>query len=182
MKRLFASVFFIISAVLLLTACSMPKLPAGNTASRANGLGTAFTADTDIELDRLQAHGELKRMSEGEWEIEFDTPNTLSGVKLTFDLADSGTVGASYKGLEFSVPKSALPVKAMMLCLIEAADDAAHLEELTGEEKDGLLMIDGTVDGGEYTLSVDKDGNLAGFEMPSYKLKMTFSVSGGNTD
>ena len=86
-----------------------------------------------------------------------------------------GNVTASYKGLNFSVPQSALPVKAMMLNLITAADDLAKNEELSGSEKDGMIEISGSLDGGEYTLTVDKKGNIASFSMPGSKLKMNFS-------
>ena len=52
-------------------------------------------------------------------------------MKLEFS---EGNVIASYKGLTFSVPQSAVPVKAMMLNLIMAVDDNAKLEELTFED------------------------------------------------
>ena len=109
---------------------------------------------------------------EGVWEIEFSQPNTLSGVKLEFSEVN---VLASYKGLSFSVPQSAVPVKAMMLNLIKAVEDNAKLAELSGEESNGMLKISGSLDGGDYTLTVDKDGLLSGFEMPNNKLTMKFS-------
>ena len=125
-----------------------------------------------ISLDRLQAEGTLRRFGDGLWEAEFDTPNTLSGVKLSFS---EGNVTASYKGLSFSVPQSALPVKAMMLNLIEAVDENARLEELKGEEKDDTLEISGKLEGGDYVLIVDKEGKLIGFEMSNNKLVITLS-------
>lgn len=75
----------------------------------------------------------------------------------------------------FSVPQSAVPVRAMMLNLIKAVDENAKLEELKGEEKDGSLEISGELEGGKYLLIVDKDGRLIGFEMDNNKLKMTFA-------
>ncbi len=86
-----------------------------------------------------------------------------------------GSVTASYKGLKFSVPQSALPAKAMMLNLISAVDDLAKNQELTGTEEDGMLKISGTLEGGEYTLCVDGDGNIASFEMPNNKVEIIFS-------
>lgn len=168
MKRIFTFVLTF-AAVLCFAACSVTK---GGSASRANGLGSVFSATVSITLDRLEAEGEIKRFGEGVWEIEFSQPNTLSGVKLEFS---EGNVLASYKGLTFSVPQSAVPVKAMMLNLIKAVDDNAKLSELSGEESDGMLKISGSLDGGDYTLSVDKDGLLSGFEMPNNKLTMKFT-------
>lgn len=167
MKRLFAFVLTIVTAFCL-TACSVPGK---NETTLKNGLDQAFSAQANITLDRLDAQGTIKRFGDGLWEIEFDTPNTLSGIKLEFG---EGNVDASYKGLSFSVPQSALPVKAMMLNLMEAVDTNARLDELKGEEKDGLLTVSGSLDGGDYTITVDKDGTLSCFEMPNNKLKIVF--------
>lgn len=170
MKRLIASVFLIVMTVCL-CACSVP----GNiqsTQKRPNELGSAFQSHISISLDRLNSEATIKRFGDGEWEVEFDSPNTLSGVMLTFS---EGNVTASYKGLSFSVPKSALPVKAMLLNLIEAVDTSARLDELSGTENEGLLVMSGSLDGGEYTLSVDGDGHAAAFEMPNNLLKIVFT-------
>ena len=62
-----------------------------------------------------------------------------------------------------------------MLNLIKAVDDNASLEELKGDEKDGMLAVSGKLEGGDYVLTVDKDGRLSGFEMANNSLKMTFT-------
>lgn len=168
MKRLVAFAVTILTAACM-AACSVSGK--GDT-SKPNGLGSSFQAAVSVVLDDLNAEGTVKRMGSGNWEIEFNSPNTLSGVKLAFL---DGNVTASYKGLNFSVPQTALPVKAMMNNLIAAVDDLAANEKLTGTEEDGMLKISGTLDGGEYTVTTDSNGNLVSFEMPNNKLTMTFS-------
>ena len=168
MKRLFAFVLTIMTAAVL-AACSMP---AASETTRSNSLSSAFTANAHITLGKLTAEGEIQRFGDGMWAIEFSSPNTLSGVKLSFS---EGETTASYKGLEFSVPQSALPVRAMTLNLIAAVDSNARLEELRGEENGDALDIRGTLDGGDYVLSVDKEGHLCGFSMPNNELTMTFT-------
>lgn len=168
MKKLITFTMAILM-VLCVVSCSVPLK---SSTSRKNGLDCAFQADATITLDRLQAEGIVRRFGTGAWEVEFSAPNTLSGVKLEFS---EGNTEASYKGLSFSVPQSAVPVKSMMLNLIKAVDDNAKLDELKGEEKDNTLEVSGKLDGGEYVLIVDKDGKLAGFEMDNNKLKMTFT-------
>jgi len=124
-----------------------------------------------ITLDKFSGEAEVKRFGDGVWSAEFKSPNTLSGVTLSFE---AGNAEASYKGLSFSVPRSALPVKAMMLNLMDAVDTAAKLTELKGEEKDGMLLISGSLEGGDYTVTVDENGQLAAFSMPNNQLSMTF--------
>ena len=64
--------------------------------------------------------------------MEFSSPNTLAGVLLSYR---DDNVEASYKGLSFSVPKSALPLKAIISSLIDVVDTTAELPEISGEEK-----------------------------------------------
>ncbi|MDE5853639.1 MAG: hypothetical protein K2O36_03495 [Ruminococcus sp.] len=168
MKKLFSSVavFF----TLFLTACSAPMK---TTEKRQNNLNCAFNSNVTITLDKLTAEGVIKRFGDNQWEIEFESPNTLSGVNLAFN---EGTVDASYKGLSFSVPKSALPVKAMLTNLIEAVDTNARADELKGSENDeGMFEISGSLEGGEYVLTVDSSGYIASFDMPNNLLEMSFS-------
>ncbi len=168
MKRLIAFAVTIITAVCM-AACAAGG---GNEASKPNGLGMPFQAAVSVTVGDLDSTATLKRFGEGMWEIEFDSPNTLSGVKLSFN--EEG-VEASYKGLKFSVPQTALPVKAMMLNLISAVDSHAKEETLTGKEKDGMLEIEGSIEGGEYILTADKDGRIYSFSMPNNDLMISFT-------
>ena len=177
MKRILVALFALVTAVLL-TACSVPSAGGGSSGSRENHLGEPFEASMTLTLDRLEAQGKLSG-NEDSWQAEFESPNTLSGVKLDFS---DGEVSASYKGLEFSVPQSALPVKAMMLNLIKAVDDNARLEKLSGEEKDGSFIVPGTLEGGDYQLGLDSDGRLVSFEMPNYKLSITLHDTSFSTE
>lgn len=168
MKRLVTFTLSLMTAVLL-GACSGGGK--GKTASD-NGLDESFGAAVSVTLDKLSAEGTVKRFGDGMWEVEFTSPNTLSGVKLEFS---EGNVKASYKGLNFSVPQSAIPVKAMFGNLISAVDTNAGSDSLTGEEKDGSVVISGSLEGGDYELTVDSEGNLSGFSMPGNKLEMKFT-------
>lgn len=167
MKRFFASVMLSLG-VLCLTSCSAPM---GGNSSRENNLSCSFSSPVAITLDKLSAEGTVTRYGEGEWKAEFDSPNTLSGVTLTFS---EGNVSADYKGLSFSVPKSALPVKAMLVELIEAVDTNARKTKLDGSESEGMFTVKGSLEGGDYTLTVDKNGNIAAFDMPNNLLHITF--------
>lgn len=168
MKKLLASML-VCMIVFAVVSCSSPMK---QTTKRQNNLNTQFSAVMNVSLDKLNADGTITRFSDGNWEAEFDSPNTLSGVKLSFE---GNNVSASYKGLNFSVPRSAIPVKAMLTNLISAVDTAAREEELQGSESEGLLNITGSLDGGDYTLSVDSNGNIHTFEMPNNLLKIAFS-------
>lgn len=168
MKKLFTSVF-IFFAVFSLTGCSSPMK---STEKCPNNLSSPFSADMVLALDKLNAEGTISRLGDGEWEVEFESPNTLSGVCMKFS---SGNVTASYKGLNFSVPRSALPAKAMLLNLIDAVDTNARSEELKGASNEGMLEISGSLECGDYVITVDDKGYIHSFSMPNNLLKIAFS-------
>ena len=168
MKRLISFAVMVITAVMFFS-CSSPMK---NETSRKNGLDCSFQSSVNVTIDKLNADGVMKRFGDGVWDVEFETPNTLSGVKLEFN---GGNVTASYKGLNFSVPQSSLPVKSMMLNLIEAVDTNARLEELKGNENGDILEVSGSLEGGDYIISVGKDGKMSSFEMENNKLKIVFT-------
>lgn len=168
MKKIFRFAFTLFT-VIFITSCSSVG---GKNGSAPNGIGKPFTASVNIVLDDMNSEGKITRYGKEMWDIEFSSPATISGVLLSF--AD-GNVDASYKGLNFSVPQSALPIKAMMTNLISAAEKIAADDKLEGNEKDGNIQIEGRLDGGDYILTVDKNGNIVKFEMPASKLVMTFT-------
>ncbi len=174
MKKLLSSVFTFL-CVISTTSCSSPV---GSQSKCENNLDSPFTAKMSVNLDKLSAEGTITRNGNKCWVAEFESPNTLSGVKLSFE---ENIVKASYKGLDFSVPKSAIPVKAMLSNLMEAVDSLAAQEQLSGTENEGLLQISGTLEGGDYSLSIDENGNIHTFEMPNNLLKISFSDVEPNT-
>ncbi len=168
MKRLFVFMFTVI-IITVFTGCN-EKTPVKN--AKAN-LDSAFECNMKIVYDDSEFDGKLKRMGHGAWEAEFNSPETLSGVKLSFL---NGDVTASYKGLSFTVPKSALPLKSILSNLMTVVDELSVLDELECTVKDGMMIVEGDVEQGPYTLKIDeKTGWISEFEMKNVNTKMTFS-------
>ena len=81
MKRLLSSVFALL-CVVSSVSCSTPT---GTQSKLENNLGSPFSAKMTVNLDKLSAEGTIYRKGDRCWEAEFDSPNTLSGVKLSFE-------------------------------------------------------------------------------------------------
>ena len=64
-----------------------------------------------MQMEDWTAAGTLSRLGDGAWSVAFAEPSTLAGVVLDFS---GGEVTASYKGLGFSVPQSAMPAKSVL--------------------------------------------------------------------
>lgn len=135
-------------------------------------LNKAFTVSAQIKYDDQEYLASMTRHGKDNWDVEFSSPNTLAGVLLSYR---DDKVEASYKGLSFSVPKSALPLKAIISSLIDVVDTTAEMPEISGEEKDGEILVEGETEQGRYTLKMDKSGTITGFSMPNLSLEMTFT-------
>ena len=167
MKKITISI--IISVVMMFSLCACGGK--GNTSCKPD-LNKSFCITAHMEYDGMTADAVIKRLGNANWDAEFSTPNTLAGVLLSFRDAN---VEASYKGLSFSVPKSALPLKSILSSFIEIIDNIAQQPEITGEEKENEIITEGETELGKYTLKFDKNGYPTGFEMPNLSLVITFS-------
>ena len=167
MKKLTAC--FITAILMLVSLCACGGMGDKKCSPE---LGKPFTLSAEIEYEDMRAEAVFTRRDINNWEVEFSSPDTLSGIILTFK---DNNVEASYNGLSFSVPKTALPMKSMISAFIGVSEKAAELGELTGEEKDNQLVVSGETELGKYLLIFDKNNALSGFEMENLKLKMKFT-------
>jgi len=172
MKKAIVSIVLVITAVIF-TACGGTK----KNLSKPTPI-PVFSCNASIAYDDFSAVASVERYGDGVWSAEFSEPSTLAGVRL--DFAD-GEVTASYKGLSFSVPKDAVPVKALISSLIEVFDESMKSDSLQGVEENGKITVSGSLSQGDYSIVFDeKSGSLLSFEMPGSGLKMVFSDFSAN--
>lgn len=167
MKKI--AVSFICSLVMILSLCACGSK---DSAKCVPDLNKPFCVSAEIDYDGLISEAKFQRKGNASWAVEFSSPNTLAGVILSFE---DTNVEASYKGLSFSVPKSALPLKSIISAFIEAADTAAQQPEITGSQKDDLIVTEGETELGKYEITFDSKGCLSGFAMPSLNLTIKFT-------
>ncbi|MBE6845380.1 MAG: hypothetical protein E7508_06685 [Ruminococcus sp.] len=172
MKKISIVLVFSIMMIISLCACG-----SNSNAKCTPDLNKSFCISAEIDYDGSISEAKFQRYGKGSWDVEFLSPNTLAGVVLSFD---DTNVEASYKGLSFSVPKSALPLKSIISTFIDTADKLADQPEITGSEKDDLIVTEGEAELGKYEISFDKNGRLAGFEMPNLNLVIKFSECADN--
>lgn len=164
------ALIFCIPAAICLQGCEMPQQDAAFQPVKAE----SYEADILLEYgENESASFHLTRMGDALWDAAFSEPASLSGVILTFD---GDAVSASYKGLAFTVPKSALPAKNMLGIVTEALDAADAAEALPcTQQEDGSWRYQGECSGGSYTLTFAESGEPLTFEVPAQPLKLTFS-------
>ncbi len=164
------ALFLCLPACLLLSGCDAAKQNAAFTPQ----LAESYDANVLLEYGEGQSASlTLSRCGDALWDVVFAEPPALAGVTLTFD---HGAVTASYKGLAFSVPKTAMPAKNMLSLVTGALDAAAAAGPLPCSQRDnGTWCYSAECEGGTCTLTFSENGEPAAFEIPSQPLKLTFS-------
>lgn len=170
MKTSMIGFAFTMTACVLITGCSGVGVGGGSTTS-SNQLNTAFTTGVTMELEEMTAEGTMQRVGEGEWNVSFSEPSQLAGVRLDFQ---KGEVTASYKGLAFSVPQTALPAKSILYQFLSVADQLAEEPTLQGTSKDGGMVLSGDLEAGSYELTMTAEGVPAVFSMKNQNAVLTF--------
>ncbi|MBR6107046.1 MAG: hypothetical protein IKQ39_03470 [Oscillospiraceae bacterium] len=164
------ALFACLPAGLLLTGCAGAK--------QEERFSPAVDAAYSVQAEMSYGDGEqavlvLTRSGAEQWEAAFSDPPTLAGVVLSFD---GNAVAASYKGLSFTVPKSALPAKNMLVLVTEVLDSLDGEDGLPCvQQEDGTWLNEGDCGGGQYSLYFTEGGTPAGFDVPSQPLHITFS-------
>ncbi len=163
----FAAGFLSVICVLMLCCCK------GEKTSAAPDLNKLFTGTASIACGDFTAEATINRLGNGMWDVEFLSPKTLSGVKLSFN---GDEITASYLGLKFTVPKDTSPVKGVLRLLFDAVDKSSEKPDMVCTEKDGKIIFDGEINSEKFKIMFNKEtGGLSGFEVPDKDLKIEFS-------
>ena len=168
-RRIGAMGGFLLAGAVLLSGCSSPV---GGETDAAQKLSGSFTTEMTMNMEEQTVSGTLSRMGDGMWSVSFAEPATLAGVVLDFS---GGEVTASYQGLAFSVPQTAMPAKSILSSLILVVDDLAKQEHISGEKDGDYVSVEGELEGSPYLLRLSAGGELAGFEMDNMDTVLTFT-------
>lgn len=165
-----SALIFSVPACFLLCGCTLGQ----KTADFEPKLNGAYTAEAELAYGSGQtASVSVTRYGKAQWEAAFTAPASLEGVVLQFD---GNAVTASYKGLQFSVPKSALPAKNMLVLATDALDLAAETVPLPcTEQSDGTWSYAGESEAGSCTVTFSGSGEPLSVEMPAQPFTLRFS-------
>lgn len=154
----------------LATGCQKPTL------NKTPELSQTFSCQADFQYGDWTAKATLKRLGGGVWEAQFQEPASLAGVLFAYDGAE---LNASFLGLSFTVPMSALPDSSMLSDIFTALDRCTTGAEMPCEavEEDGdqVYVYKGELSRGAYTVAMTKDNALHAFSLPSAGLTVAFS-------
>lgn len=169
MKRLVTGM---LSVFLLAGTLSGCQAGGGKEKTAQQKLSGSFSTTVTMELQDLEATGVLTRYGADVWNATFSEPFSLSGVSLDFV---DGEVTASYKGLSFSVPQAAMPVKSILLDFIDLIDQLAMEDTISGNYEDHTILLEGETETGSYRLTLQEDGSLSGFTVENMGANLYFS-------
>jgi hypothetical protein len=147
-------------AVCVLTGCDKFK----NAVSGLPDLDIPYSADIEIDSENLSMSASVKRLGTGIWEMEITAPETLKGLKITYN---EDKITSVYDGIITETPVEKLPGEAIFLQLFQAADNAANLESPGLTEKNGDFFISGSVPASGYIIQIDGETKtIEGISLP----------------
>ena len=155
---------FIICCILtvLLSSCSAAKTAPPQT--------VRFFCDFVATYGDLQLEGTVERLNVGTLTLSLSTPQSLSGMQLSWD-GEKTTV--AYRGLTYTMP-SKLPQTAAVRLIAETLDDACKRSADATWAKDGATFT-GVVGTYGYRLQSDAtSGTLLSLEVPDAAFSVRF--------
>lgn len=150
----------------MLTGCEDKKEKPPSTDKTYTCSATFNCGDFNISAD-------IEREGAGLWTVELTAPDTLRGINLLFN---QGEVTASYLGLSFTVPESALPAKNCVAAVLDALDSSAERSSELSVSEDGEdYILAGDSPLGIYTIRMGADGEIKSFELSAMNIYGEFS-------
>jgi hypothetical protein len=158
-------VVLVILAVCTLTGCEKLK----NAVSGVPDLDIPYSAEIEIDGEDLSITANIKRLGTGLWEMEITAPETLRGLKITYD---EDKITSVYDGIITETPLDKVSSEAIFLQLFQAADNAANIESPDISQKDDDYFISGSVPASDYIIQIDGETKtIEGISLPDSGLE-----------
>ncbi|MDR0992049.1 MAG: hypothetical protein LBL87_04010 [Ruminococcus sp.] len=155
-----------IIALYALSGCDKFK----NAVSGVPNLDIPYSAEIEIDSEDLSLTANVKRLGTGIWEMEITSPETLKGLKITYD---EDKITSVYDGIITETPIDKIPTDSIFLQIFQAADNAANIESPDITEKDGDFFISGSIPASAYTIQIDGETKtIEGISLPDSGLEV----------
>ena len=173
-RRFALLLFFAALCCLCLAFCSCGQ--SGKSAQQP--VTTDFACDVQLTYRDMNVSGHLTRYSAGTLSMDFEQPDTLSGLTMIWD---GETISVKMHGLTFGVDPATVPESALGKGILDVLDTALRTDA-GGQISGGQLKISGESVNGEFELISDPEtGNLLSMKVPSLGITATFSNFAANS-
>lgn len=174
------SVGWIVSVILSFTLLALVFTGCTPKEKESPDLPGVFTTKASMAIGKeLKAECGISRSGPGVWAVEFTSPSTLQGIGLGFERLEDGSmeIVATYLGLSFKLPETAMPAQNALKSMIEGLEMCIGDRELPMAEENGQRIFHGvTASGEEFLLGLDaKDNSFQTFSVDKQDLKIIFT-------
>lgn len=161
-KYLIISTAILLSSAALFTACKPSEK------QKRPDLNLLYTCKADILWGETEAEAELKRLGNGDWDIFFTGPDTLSGLTVSFR---DGRLHCEMNGVSADISGENIPDGSLFDLVCGALDSGAND---TGDciADENILVGKGHNANGDYELLFTADTmELCGIKIPDSELE-----------
>ena len=159
--------YLIIPTAVLLSAVLFTACKPSEKQKRPD-LNLLYTCKADILWGETEAEAEFKRLGNGDWDIFFTGPDTLSGLTVSFR---DGTAHCEMNGVSADIPNENIPDGSLFDLVCGALDSgASDTGDCVADEN--LLIGKGHNQNGDYELIFTADTmELCGIKIPDSGLE-----------
>lgn len=153
---------------ILLCGCDT-KLPFGSTKP---SFDNSFTANAEINCDKLSAKADVTRVSADDWRFTFTEPKELAGITLKYDESVcTGTLGDLTFSADNNSQYSMIP--EIVINSINLLSNCTNEQIVQNDE---ILTFDTEFNGKKVTITANaKDSSLVALKCPYHRLAVNFS-------
>ena len=124
-------------------------------------LSEDFSEKGKIIQEDFECEADFRRGGDGTWEIEFSSPDSISGMKVKC----SGDIcSVDFMELSYSMDRGKLPESSMISLITKAADELISQKDLTCSQNGKTVTEKGIVSGQDFTAEFN-DENIKKLEI-----------------
>lgn len=161
-----------VSALLLLilaAGCEKQKVSENLPVS----IPSAFSAVVKGQFGEIETSAELVRNGEGDYRIDFITPEAISPLLLNYK---DGKCNVTFGEISFGTDLSRFSQTEMGTFLTDSIDDTLSGLNVQSTVSDGVRTYTGTCEKGSFTLTQnEKTGTLLAFDIAQINLHLEFT-------
>jgi hypothetical protein len=173
MRKTIEILLLIITVLLFITAfVSCKRNGERAQVAAAESLSKGFSCNAQLSLDGKAYAFAFSKNAQGQCDLTFTKPAELS--TLGFELGSDG-LKIKYNGIEAAIDPSTIPQSAVFSAVLGVFNAASGQSGVQTSLKGQDIRVTGTSQAGPFTLTLDHNLAPKELDMPSLKLKATFS-------
>lgn len=172
-KKILASLFIFFVSAIMLTGCNLDKKNNSQLKSDASIQSTKpFNTQAKIEYGTLNANLNINKDKEQKYDIEFTSPETLSGMAFS---VDGNRIKISYRDINMEMTTDEFFDSSVIKMLVSSLNKVTSQNGVDISINSDCITIGGSLDNGNFELILNKESmDMLSLNIPTSDFKLEF--------